>query len=344
VKAAIYNDGRIELIEKEIPVADRDGAVLKVLAASICGTDFRTFMHGSEKIRNGTTMGHEVYGELVEVGEGVKDFMAGDRVTVTPALGCGECYMCKKGHTNMCDDLKTLGFDYDGAFAEYMNVPGEFFQRGYVNRVPGHVAAEQAVLAEPMACAINAQESLNIQPGDYVAIFGSGFIGSIHAELAKAQGAEKILLIEPNEKRLNMTKQFIPEIYGITGDENVVDRVNEITGGRGVDVAIVACSVGPAQETAQKIIAKRGRISLFGGLPGESKGFIDSNMIHYKEAGVFGVHASTGLQNRKAIDHIADGSIDTSKYVSGKYALSDVMQAFEDIRDKGIMKAIIVPS
>jgi L-iditol 2-dehydrogenase len=344
MKTAIYNDGKIELVEKEKPKADKDGAVLKVLAASICGTDFRTFMHGSAKIKNGTTIGHEVYGELVEVGEDVKDFKVGDRVTVTPALGCGVCYMCQKGHTNMCDNLKTLGFDYDGAFAEYMNVPKEFFTRDHVNHVPGGVLPEQAALAEPTACAINAQEFLNIQQGDYVAIFGSGFIGSIHAELAKAQGAEKIIIIEPNEDRLRTTMNFIPEVYGITGDEDIVKKVFEITEGRGVDVAIVACSVGPAQQTAQEIIAKRGRISLFGGLPGESKGFIDSNVIHYKEVGVYGVHASTGAQNRRAIGHITDGNIDTSKYVSDKYPLSDILKAFEDIRDKGIMKAIIVPS
>jgi L-iditol 2-dehydrogenase len=344
VKALIYDHGEIKLAEKDIPVTDRDGAVMKVMAASICGTDFRTFMHGSAKIRDGATIGHEVYGELTAVGEDVEGYKVGDRVTVTPALGCGECYMCGQGHTNMCDDLKTLGFDYDGAFAEYMKIPGDFFRQGHVNHVPDNVLPEQAVLAEPMACAINAQEPLNIQPGDYVAIFGSGFIGSIHAELAKAKGAEKIILIEPNEERLNVTKQFIPGVYGITGRDDVEKKVSEITDGRGVDVAIVACSVGQAQETAQHIIAKRGRISLFGGLPGESKGFIDSNVIHYKEVGVFGVHASTGAQNREAIKYIADGDIDTAKYISNKYEIGDGLSAFEDIKDKGIMKAIIVPS
>ncbi|MDR3224742.1 MAG: alcohol dehydrogenase catalytic domain-containing protein [Clostridiales Family XIII bacterium] len=342
--AAVYNDRKIALTKKEKPVASKDGAVMKVLAASICGTDFRTYLHGSSKITNGTTIGHEVYGALIEIGEDVAGFHMGDRVTVTPALGCGECYMCRKGHTNMCDDLQTIGFEYDGAFAEYMEIPGVFFRRDHVNLVPGNVNAEQAVLAEPVACAINAQGFLNIRPGDYVAIFGAGFIGSSHAELAKAQGAEKIILIEPNEDRLRVTKQFIPEIYGVTGDEDIIAKVAEITEGRGADVVIVACSVGSAQAAAQQIIAKRGRISLFGGLPGESAGFIDSNVIHYKEVGVFGVHASTGPQNRKAIEWLADGTLDTSKYVTNRYPLNDIMQAFEDIKTRGIMKAIIFPN
>jgi L-iditol 2-dehydrogenase len=342
--AAVYKDGEIQLVEKEKPVAKDDNAILKVLAASICGTDFRTYMRGSDKIVDGTTLGHEVYGELVEVGKIIKDFKVGDRVTLTPALGCGACYMCRKGYSNMCDDLQTIAFEYDGAFSEYMEIPAAFFERGHVNHIPDGVEPEQAALAEPVACAINAQEFLNIGPGDYVAIFGSGFIGSMHAELAKTQGAEKIILIEPNEERLAITKRYIPDIDCITGDEDVVDRVYEITDGRGVDIAIVACSVGVAQETAQRIIAKRGRISLFGGLPGESKGFIDSNLIHYKEVGVYGVHASTADQNKKAIRLIADGDLDTAKYVTEKYPLKDILKAFEDIKIRGIMKAIIVPN
>jgi len=340
--ACVFNkDGKFELTEKEMPKARKGGAVIKVKATSICGTDFRAYIHGSKKIGVGTTIGHEVCGEITEI-NGVEGFKTGDRVTVTPALGCGECYMCKKGHTNMCDNLKTLGFQYDGSFAEYMEIPPEFFERGHVNHVPDEVSCTQATLAEPVACAINAQEFLNINEGDYVAIFGSGFIGAMHAELAFASGASKVIMIEPNKDRLETAKKFVPDIYMITGDEDVVERVNEITEGRGVDVAIVACSVGVAQENAQKIIGKRGRISLFGGLPGEGKGFIDSNVIHYKEVGVFGVHASTGAQNKKVLDWLKDGKIETSKYITKTYPLKDIMQAFDDIEKKGIMKAVIV--
>lgn len=338
----IYNkDGKFELTEKDMPKPKAGGAVIKVKATSICGTDFRAYKHGSSKIESGTTMGHEVAGDIVEI-DGVEGFKVGDRVTVTPALGCGECYMCKKGHTNMCENLKTLGFQYDGSFAEYMEIPPEYFERDQVNHIPDNVTYQQATLAEPVACALNAQEYLDIEDGDYVAIFGSGFIGTMHAELALASGADKVIMIEPNKDRLDIAKKYVPEIYTITGDEDVEKRVNEITDGRGVDVAIVACSVGPAQENAQKIIGKCGRISLFGGLPGESKGFVDSNVIHYKEVGVFGSHASTGAQNRKVLDWLKDGKIETSKYISNTYPLSGILEALNDIDTKGIMKAVIV--
>lgn len=341
--ACIFNnEGKLELVEKERPQAHKDTAVIKVLGTSICGTDFRTYLHGSKKIKPGTTVGHEVCGEIIEVGEGVTGFKKGDIVTVTPALGCGTCYMCKKGHTNMCDNLQTLGFQYDGSFAEHMEIPAPYFERDYVNLVPENVLPEDAALAEPIACAVNAHEFLNISKGDYVAIFGSGFIGCMHAELAFASGAEKVIMIEPNPVRLETAKSLVQNIETIGKEDNLVEKVKEITGGRGVDVAIVACSVGSAQMDAQNIIAKRGRISLFGGLPGESTGFVDSNIIHYKEVGVFGVHASTVAQNRKVLQLIADQKIEVGKYISGKYEIKDIMQAFDDIKEKGIMKAVVV--
>ncbi|MDR3353728.1 MAG: alcohol dehydrogenase catalytic domain-containing protein [Synergistaceae bacterium] len=340
--ACIFRNGHFELAEKEAPHASQGGAVIKVKATSICGTDFRTYKHGSNKICEGITVGHEVCGEIVEIGSGVTGFAKGDLVTVTPALGCGECYMCAKGHSNMCDNLRTLGYQFDGSFAEYMEIPAPFFANDHVNRVSPSVKPEAAALAEPVACAVNAQEFLRIEDGDYVAIFGSGFIGCTHAELAIAQNASKVVMIEPNADRLKTALQYIPGIYPVTGGDDVERSVSEITGGRGADVVIVACSVGAAQADAQKITAKRGRISLFGGLPGDGKGFIDSNIVHYKELGIFGVHASTARQNRKVLEWLANGKIETGKYIAGRYPLKDIMKAFDDVDRKGIMKAVIV--
>ncbi|MEA5003726.1 MAG: alcohol dehydrogenase catalytic domain-containing protein [Christensenella sp.] len=340
--ACIYNDeGKMELTEKEKPRAKQDTAVIRVLATSICGTDFRTYVYGSGKISPGTTLGHEMCGEIVDIGSGVEGFSLGDIVTVTPALGCGQCRMCKKGHTNMCDNLETLGFQYDGSFAEYMEIPARFFEMDSVNHVPDGVAHADAALAEPIACAVNAQEFLHIEQGDYVAIFGSGFIGCMHAELAFASGADKVIMIEPNEARRAAASELVPNICMLAGGEKLVEQVMELTDGRGVDVAIVACSVGAAQTDAMKIAGKRGRVSLFGGLPGDGCGFIDSNIIHYKELGVYGVHASTTLQNKKALAWIEQGKIDAGKFITRKYPLSDILEALEDIRTKGIMKAVI---
>jgi len=343
--ACIYKEDKtLELVDRPIPKAKKDSAVIKVNATSICGTDFRTYVYGSAKIKPGTIIGHEMCGTIVEIGEDVKDFKVGDVVQVAPALGCGECYMCSKGHYNMCDNLTTLGFQYDGSFAEYMEIPARFFDLNSVSIVPNTVLYTDASLAEPIACVVNAQEFLNIQQGDYVAVFGSGFIGCMHAELAFASGAEKVIMIEPNPVRAAEAKELVKDIIMINSAEvDLVKTVHEITGGRGADVVITACSVGAAQVSAQEIAAKRARISLFGGLPGDGKGYIDSNLIHYKEFSVFGVHASTAEQNRKVLKWIADGTINVHKYISKVYPLSEILTAFKDIKEKGIMKAVIQP-
>ncbi len=341
MQAYIFNEkGKFELVEKKCPNAAKGGAVIKICAASICGTDFRTYLHGSSKIATGITIGHEMCGEIVEIDRQVRGFAKGDRVAVAPALGCGSCYMCQKGHANMCDHLETLGFAYDGSFAEYMEIPARFFEMGNVNHVPENVSEEAAALAEPIACVVNAQEFLNIGKGDYVAVFGSGFIGCMHAELAFASGAEKVFMLEPNDARAQAAQEFAPRVE-MVGLEDAQREVLERTDGRGVDVAIVACSVGEAQRQAQQMMAKRGRMSLFGGLPGEGTGYLDSNVIHYKELGIYGVHASTAAQNRKVLEWMKEGRINAEKYIAARYPLEKIGEAFEDIRTRGIMKAVI---
>ena len=137
-------------------------------------------------------------------------------------------------------------------------------------------------------------------------------------------------------------KKILPRIHVTPEGKDPLKTIVEVTDGNGADVAIVACSAGAAQADALNIIAKRGRISLFGGLPGESRGFLDSNIIHYKELGVFGVHASTPTQNKKVLSWLAEKRIDVNKYITKLYPISGIGEAFEDIKNKGIMKAVVV--
>lgn len=337
--------GSLKLRETEVPKASEAGAVIKVNAASICGTDLRTYRFGSSKITGlPRIIGHEAVGTIVELGGDVKGFKLGDRVQIAPAIGCGECPSCKKGRTNLCNNLKTIGFDFDGTFAEYMEIPAEAFEQDHVTLVPENLKAIEAVLAEPIACVYNAQEYLNIGSDDTVAIFGSGFIGTMHAELAYRKGASKVFLIEVNDTRIEAAKGIFPALIAInSAREDFRQIVLDNTDGEGVDVAIVACSVGPAQKNAMSIVAKAGRVSLFGGLPTESTGFIDSNIIHYKEVGVFGCHASTVAQNRMVLKMMSEGKLDVSPFTKRTFPLREINEAFEAISSERILKAILVP-
>ena len=241
----------------------------------------------------------------------------GERVSVVPAIGCGQCPSCRKGYTNLCDNLQTIGFQFDGGFAEYMEVPAVAFQAGHVYGTPEGVPDEVAALAEPVACVVNGQEFLRIAKGDSVAIFGSGFIGCMHAELARMSGADPVIMIEPNESRAAAAHALIPfSSLIVPGKVDLHAEVKRLTGGQGADVLITACAVGQAQADAVALAAKRGRISLFGGLAKDTKGFLDSNLIHYKELSIHGVHASTARQNRTVMDWIAAGKLDLRKYIT----------------------------
>jgi L-iditol 2-dehydrogenase len=225
-----------------------------------------------------------------------------------------------------------------------MEVPAGAFEHNHLTLVPENLSSVEAVLAEPIACIANAQSYLNITKGDLVAVFGSGFIGTMHAALALRKGAEKVFMIEVNEGRIKMAKQVVPELIIINSKkESLKDAITLYTDSRGVDVAITACSVGSAQVDAMNIVAKRGRISLFGGLPTETTGFVDSNIIHYKEVSVHGAHASTAAQNREVVDMIAKGALSVKPFVNTPFPLKDILKAFEALNKEEIVKVILQP-
>lgn len=341
----IYEENK-KLLLKDIPFPKKksDNAIIKINASSICGTDLRTYRFGSSKITPPRVIGHEVVGEIVYVGEEVKDLSISERIQIVPAIGCGKCRLCLNGYTNLCDELKTIGFQYDGAFAEYMEMPSDLLEQGNFNKIYDCISDEEAVLAEPIACVINSQEFLNINRENTVAIFGSGFIGNMHVELARLNRAKKIIMIEINESRAKKCKEYNSDIEVINPKkDNLFDSIMEITNGYGTDVSIVACSVGSAQSDAMKITGKLGRISLFGGLPNDSLGFIDSNIIHYKEVSIYGAHASTAKQNRLALEYIKGGKLYVKKYTNNIFGLNEIENAFECLKNEEIIKAIIKP-
>ena len=344
--AFVYDEnGKLGLNDVPEPKAKTNSGVIKIEATSICGTDIRLFNFGSTKIKNPPRIiGHEAAGTFVEVGSEIKNFKAGDRVQVAPALGCGSCRECKDGHTNLCSSLSTIGWEFDGTFAEYMEVPAEAFKQNHVNKIPDNLNPLEATLAEPIACIINGQSYLNIKKGDTVAVFGSGFIGIMHAALAFLKGAEKAFLIDVVEERLKMAQKILPGLIVINSTKgSLKETIAQNTENQGVNVAIVACSIGSAQADALSIIAKRGRISLFGGLPTESKGFIDSNVIHYKEASIHGASASAAPQNREALEMLSSGKLSVKEFTKKSFPLKDIDKAFEALKKEEVVKAILQP-
>lgn len=347
MKAYIMDEERkLRLADMKKPEEKKDNVIVKIQAASICGTDMRTFLKGNTKINVPRIIGHEFAGDIVHVGEMLKSygFCPGDRVTAAPAIGCGKCYYCNNGHSNMCESLETIGFQYDGVFTSYVEIPGIAVKNGNLIKLPDSISYDDATLIEPAACAWNGQTYLHIHDGDFVVIYGSGMIGCLHAELAFEKGAAGVVIIEPVEKRGRIAEEKVPGVHWVNPfTQNTADEVAKMTGGRGADVVITATSVPSVHEEAQKIAAKRGRILLFGGLPGSGKGYLDSNLIHYKELQVYGVHATTPGFMRTIMEMMEKNKLNARKYIEKIVTLDEVEKGFLSIRDENTMKVVIHP-
>ena len=166
-------DVRLEDVPE--PECKPDEIKIKVRNCSTCGTDVKILHNGHQNITGVTTMGHEVAGEIVEIGSEVAgDWKIGDRVQSIAAVPCGECHECRKGWMQVCQNQTSVGYQYDGGFAEYMIVPPQVLKVDGLNRIPDGVDFDEASAAEPFACAINAQEQLGVEEGDFVVIFGAG--------------------------------------------------------------------------------------------------------------------------------------------------------------------------
>lgn len=345
MKAAVFygpNDLRLE--ERSRPVIQADEMLLKVAACAICGSDVRIVRSGHSSITEPITMGHEVAGVIVEVGAAVHGFSCGRRVAVAPAVPCSDCPYCRRGVQTMCDNLRSIGYQFHGGFAEYMVVPSSAIRAGCVNPVPDGLSLAEATLAEPLACAINGQELLGVGMDDTVVIIGAGPLGCMLADLAKIRGARKVILADIQPRRLEMARQFAADVLINPEAEDLRQRVLEETGGVGAEVVIVAAPSGRAQEESVALAAKQGRISFFGGLPKTNPCIsLNANLVHYRELTIVGAYGSKPRHNRAALELLATGRIRTAALLGMTVPLDRIAEGLQAAAEGRTLKVIVQP-
>jgi L-iditol 2-dehydrogenase len=338
-------DVRLEDVPE--PECGPDEIKLKVKNCSTCGTDVKIFYNGHQNITPPATMGHEIAGEVVEVGANVTgDWKPGDRAQVIAAVPCGDCYECNKGWMAVCQNQTSVGYQYAGGFAEYMIVPKQVLKVDGLNKIPDNVGYDEASAAEPFACAINAQELLGIEEGDTVVVFGAGPIGCMHIRIAR--GVHKVgpvYLVDVNAARLKMSADAVHPDEVIDGSEvDVVEKVMELTGGRGADVVITATAANVTQEQAISMAARNGRISFFGGLP-KTDPFIkcDSNLVHYRQLHIHGANGSAPEHNKRALQYISTGQVPVKDLITEHIPLDRVLEAFTIVKNGEAIKVTVEP-
>ena len=338
-------DLRLENVPE--PTCGTDEVKIRVKNCSTCGTDVKIRKNGHQNLAPPRIIGHEIAGEVVEVGSGVAgDWKPGDRVQVIAAVPCGKCHECRKGWMAVCQNQTSVGYQYDGGFAEYMIVPREVLAVDGMNRIPDGVGFAEASAAEPFACAINAQEQLGIEPGDDVVIFGAGPIGCMHVRIARGvHGAGRIILVDINSERLKMSADAVkPDVVINASEVNIVEEILKLTGGRGADVIITATPANITQEQAVSMAARNGRISFFGGLPKTNPTItLDSNLVHYRQLHIHGANGSAPEHNRRALDYIASGEVPVADLITRRIRLRDVMDAFGIVERGEAIKVTVEP-
>lgn len=311
------------------PQIENNQILLKVKAASICGTDVRMFKNGYANVddEHPLTLGHEVAGVIEEVGSKVSGYQVGMRVSVAPNMGCGICDLCVSGNTHLCENYQAFGINLPGGFAEYLVIPAHAIRQGNITPLHDDISFEEAALIEPFSCVFNGQEISGVNAGDTVLIIGSGPIGIMHAMLALARGASKIIMNDLVEERLKMAKKIVPELVIFTGYD-LKEKIMHETDNRGVDLCIIAAPSPQAQEESFQYMAMNGRVLFFGGLPKEKENVsLNTNVLHYKQLRVFGCTRASLNSYRLSEKMIASGRIPVAKLITRRFSIDEFLEA-----------------
>jgi L-iditol 2-dehydrogenase len=343
--ARFHAPGDIRLETAPVPSPGPGEVLLRVRACSICGTDLKIFRSGHPNMTPPAVMGHEIAGEIAALGDGLTGWSVGDRVQVIAAIPDGTCPECRAGHPAVCENQLSMGYQFDGGFAEYLVVPRQVLAADGMNRIPDGTDFAEASVAEPLACVLNGQELARVGAGDTVVVVGSGPIGCLHVRLARARGAGRVILLDLNAERLQRAAALVSPDLAIAADGiDPVQAVLDATDGRGADVVITAAASGRAQEQGLRMLARRGRLSLFGGLPKDAPEItIDANLVHYRELTIVGVNGSSPRHNAEALHLIATGAVPVADLITDRLPLDRVLDALDLVAEGRAIKITIEP-
>ncbi|MDF2905248.1 MAG: theronine dehydrogenase-like Zn-dependent dehydrogenase [Herbinix sp.] len=339
---AVYMTGlnAMEIRDVDMPQIKEDQVLVKLEYVGICGSDVHYLEHGSigDFIVNGDfILGHECAGEIVEIGSRVTELSVGDKVALEPGSTCGQCEFCKSGKYNLCPDVEFLATPpYHGCLENYIAFPANM-----CFKLPSNITTKEGALVEPLAVGMHAAAQGNVKLGDSVVILGSGCIGLVTLLACKAYGATDITVVDIMPKRLEYAMKLGATRVINAKDEDAVAKIDEITGGKGVDVVIeTAGSKFTIKQTAY-LVKRGGTIVLVGMAPED---IIDYNFakIMGKEATITSVFRYRNIYP-KAINAIAKGIIDVSGIVTHEFDFTDSAKAFDFVinNKNDVVKAVI---
>jgi L-iditol 2-dehydrogenase len=339
--AVLYGKEHVRLERIPVPTIGPGDILVRVRAALTCGTDVKVFRRGyhARMIVPPAVFGHEFAGDVVAVGEAVTNFRPGQRVVAANSAPCLQCFYCKRGKVNLCEDL----LFNNGAYAEYIRVPARIVQRNTYEIAP-QLRYQDAALAEPLACVVKGLEDTGLQAGDTVAVIGNGPIGSMFVRLAKLRGAH-VVAVGRKRKKLDHTMTLGADRAIATEDTlDPVAAVRALTGGRGVDVVIEAVGQPATWNWSVEMLRRGGVVNFFGGPPSGTRVELDTNLLHYSEITCRASFHHTPRAFRQALDVIEAGGVTAEAFVQAEENLESLSKVlFQLMEGSGILKTAIIP-
>lgn len=336
LQAVMTEPGKIEFREVDKPTPKDDQVLIQVKRIGICGSDIHVY-HGLHPYTSyPVVQGHEVSGLIAELGKGVKDFEVGDKVTFTPQVTCGECYPCTHGMYHVCELLKVMGFQTDGAAQEYFPVEAD-----KVLKVPHHVTLDQAAMIEPASVAVHALHRGGGVKGKKVLVLGSGTIGNLVGQVAKASGASAVMNTDINGYKLDKAKECGIDFVVNPRQEDLTEAILRNFGPDCADLILECVGV---QDTITQAVAnaRKGTTIVVVGVFGE-KPEVDLGLVQDHELSLIGTLMYQKQDYRRAIELIADGKLALDKMITHRFPFREYLKAYETIEESGgnYMKVMI---
>jgi L-iditol 2-dehydrogenase len=337
--AMYYSNKDIRVEEVPTPTIGPGELLLRVKASGICGSDVMEWY----RIKHAPlVLGHEIAGEVAEVGEGVDRYKKGDRVAASHHVPCNTCRYCLSGHHTVCDTLRTTNFD-PGGFAEYVRLPAINVDRG-VYPIPDEVSFEEATLTEPLACVLRAQRIAGLQPGETMLVIGSGIAGLLHIQLARAMGAGRIIATDISEARLEAASIFGAEAV-IHASKDVPSELRRANEGWLADKIFVCTGAEKANLQALESVERGGTVLFFAPTdPGVTLPIAVNELFFRNDVTLTTSYAGSPADHMTALELIRAGRVHAKKMITDRLSLSNTARGFHLVAEaQRSIKVVIEP-
>jgi L-iditol 2-dehydrogenase len=340
MRATIFHEPRRVTVEDRPQPDAAPGEIrLRVAATSLCASDIRVY-RGEKHAAAGVIPGHEIAGIVDQVGDGVTGIAEGERVVLCPIVACGRCRFCQLGRRNRCLHRRTLGYDLDGGFAEWLRVPAAIVALGHVYPAPADLPLDVAALTEPSACVLNSLELCGVGAGVSLAIVGAGPMGLLHLIMARALGAGPIIVSEPVAGRREIARRWGADLVLDPEHDDVLGAVRAATGGYGADAVVLSVGIASLVPGAIALVRNQGVVNLFAGFPPNQSVPFDPNTIHYGEIVLSGSQNATSDQYRRtlallrSVPHI-------DEVVTNRYGIERSPEAYSSRLEMDGLKSLV---